>query len=120
VGKKIDEDLSDPLVIAAIDQRRTVARRHGQIETARSRLRLDERDGSCERPYRRARRGADLQSSGFDLGQIENVIDESKQVHRADANASDLLAHLVVYRTGDSKLHQFRVAEHRVERSSEL
>src|SRR2546423_1283865 len=78
------------------------------------------RDCRRHRSFGGRRARAYLETTGFYLGQIEDVVHQRQQMRCADANASDLLAHLVRDRTGDAELHQLRVAEHRVEWRAQL
>src|SRR5207247_11348825 len=116
IRKQIDQNLSHSLVIAAIDGRWIRDGKHRELQPTRSRLRLDQCDRGGERSTGRARTGANLESTGFNLGEIENVVDEAEEVYRAHANAANLLSHLLGGRPGDSKIHQLRVASNYDER----
>ena len=118
VGQEVDEDLPQPLLVGAHMHRQFAGPRVAEGQPLGFRLQPEHVDQLVEEIVDVDRVGIDLQPPGLDLGDIEQSVDQPRQV--LGAAPDDLDRGLPLGRNGLVALEDLRVPEDRVERRAQF
>ena len=120
VGKQIDQNLPNPVLIADVAERGSVVAEVLDRERFGVDLRAHQRERSADCFSDRRPLELDRHLTRFDLGDIENLVDQGEQMLTARPHPRHVLALLFIERTGDPHSQQVGVAQNGIERSADL
>ena len=118
IGQEIDQDLAQP-VLVGINRRRKPGRwLEGEFDAFGAGLQAEHVDELIEEFTQTHLVAVEVETSGFDLGNIEQAVDEARQILRVAADHPDRVD--PARRDRRIAFEDLRIADHRIERRAQL
>src|SRR6185312_8974330 len=120
VGEKICERLTHATLVTSVDRCGGVGGVDYNPDMLGGSLWLHKRHSGVDRWSRLGVCAVHLHCAGLDSGQVEHVVDQSKQMAAARPDAVQIVVLFLVERTGNSKIENVSITNDGVDRRSDL
>ncbi len=118
LDKQVDQDLPQPVLVGIDRDRKPVRRLENEFDALAAGLQPEHVDELIEELAQPHFVAVEMEAAGFDLGDVEQAVDQAGQVFGVAADHPDRIE--APQRDGGIALQDLGIADHRIERRAQL